>query len=129
MAFNVLVVDDSETIRSIIIKTLKIGKVPISELYQAGNGKEALEILNSNWIDLVLADINMPVMNGIEMVNRMYEDGILKTIPVIVVSTEGSSTRIEQLMGKGVSAYVRKPFTPESIKRIVEEIMGVFDEY
>lgn len=125
MAFNLLVVDDSATMRTVIIKTLNVAEVPINELYQASDGKEALEILKGNWIDLVLADINMPVMNGVEMVDEMTKDDVLKTIPVIIVSTEGSAKNIERLKSKGVRAYVRKPFTPEKLKGVVQEVMGV----
>ena len=124
MSYNILVVDDSRTTRMIISKTLNMAGIPISELYQAENGQEALDILDREWIDLVLADINMPVMDGIEMVNRMSADGLMKTVPVVVVSTEGSKTRIEQMRSKGVRAYIRKPFTPEVVKTIVEDILG-----
>jgi two-component system chemotaxis response regulator CheY len=127
MALNILVVDDSETVRAVIAKTLELAELPVNDLYQASNGKEALEILNEHWIDLVFADINMPVMSGIEMIERMYKDGLLKTIPVIIVSTEGSATRVEQLKSKGVSAYVRKPFTPELIRKVVDDILEVQD--
>ncbi len=127
MALNILIVDDSRTMRAVIAKTLQLADVPVSELYEASNGKEALDILADHWIDLVFADINMPVMNGIEMVDKMCEDGLLKTVPVVIVSTEGSTTRIEQLKAKGVSAYVRKPFTPEMIQKVVDDIVGVRD--
>lgn len=125
MALNILIVDDSETVRSVIIKTMDLAKIPLSNAFQAANGKEALEILAEEWIDLVFADINMPVMGGVEMVEKMSEDGLLKTIPVVIVSTEGSATRIEQLKKKGVSAYIRKPFTPEAIRKVVDDIIGV----
>lgn len=125
MSLNILVVDDSATVRAVIKKTLEIAEVPVSKLYQAENGKEALDILSESWIDLVFADINMPVMTGIEMVERMAADGLLKTIPVVIVSTEGSATRIEQLKAKGVSAYIRKPFTPELLRSVVDDIVGV----
>ncbi len=125
MSLNILVVDDSATVRAVIKKTLEIAKVPVSELYQAENGKVAMEILSENWIDLVFADINMPIMTGIEMVDKMAEDGLLKTVPVVIVSTEGSATRIEQLKAKGVSAYIRKPFTPELLRSVVDDIVGV----
>jgi len=124
MSYNVLVVDDSTTVRDVIRRTLEMAGVPVSTLYQAANGQEALEVLRSNWVDLVFADINMPVMTGIEMVEKMSEDGLLKTVPVVVVSTDGSTSRIEQLKAKGVSAYVRKPFTPEMIRQVVDEVMG-----
>ncbi len=124
MALNVLVVDDSAVVRAVISKTFQLAGIPVGELFQAGNGKEALEILNNNWVDLVFSDINMPVMGGIEMIEKMCEDGLLKTIPVIVVSTEGSTTRIEQLKSKGISAYIRKPFTPELVRKVVDDIIG-----
>lgn len=127
MAYNILVVDDSVTVRAVIAKTLKIAEVPINELYQAANGKEALEILADSWVDLVFADINMPVMTGLEMVDKMSEDGLLDTTPVVIVSTEGSATRIEQLLDKGVSAYIRKPFTPEMLREVVDRVMGGSD--
>ncbi len=125
MALNVLIVDDSETVRSVIIKTLSIAQIPVNTIYQAANGREALTVLEDQWIDIVFADINMPVMGGIEMVEKMSEDGLLKSVPVVIVSTEGSATRIEQLKKKGVSAYIRKPFTPETIRKVVDDIIGV----
>jgi len=127
MALNILIVDDSHTVRAVIAKTLKLTEIPIDQLYQASNGKEALTVLQTNWVDLIFTDINMPEMNGIELIEKMSEDGILKTIPVVVISTDGSITRIEQLKSKGVSAYIRKPFTPELIKSVVQKILGEQD--
>ena len=124
MALNILVVDDSATVRAVIAKTLQIASVKHDKLFEAANGQEALDVLKDNWIDLIFADINMPVMNGIAMIERMSADGVLKSVPVVIVSTEGSATRIEELKAKGVSAYVRKPFTPESIRQVVTEILG-----
>ncbi len=123
MSLNILVVDDSATVRAVIAKTLKVAAVPVGELFQAANGREALDILAENWVDLVLADINMPVMGGVEMVEKMMADGLLQSIPVVVVSTEGSATRIEQLRSKGVRAYLRKPFTPELLKGVIDDIV------
>jgi two-component system, chemotaxis family, chemotaxis protein CheY len=127
MALNILVVDDSETVREVIAKTLGLAQVPVNELHMAANGQEALDILQDNWVDLVFSDINMPVMTGVEMIERMREDDVMRAIPVIVVSTEGSATRIEELRSKGVSAYIRKPFTPESIRKVVDEVLGSSD--
>lgn len=125
MSLNILVVDDSQTVRAVIAKTFKIGEVPVDELYEAANGKEALDILAHHWIDLVFSDINMPIMSGIELLEKMSEGGMLTTIPVVIVSTEGSATRIEQLKAKGITAYIRKPFTPEEVKRIICDITGL----
>ena len=125
MAYNILVVDDSAIVRAVIKKTLTIAGVDVGELFNAANGQEGLDIVAGQWIDLVIADINMPVMGGIEMLEKMSADGLLTTIPVIIVSTEGSATRIEELKKKGVSAYIRKPFTPELIREVVDKVMGV----
>jgi len=125
MAYNILIVEDSATIRAVISKILQMAEVPVGELWEASNGKEALEVLHTKWVDLVFADINMPVMSGLEMIEQMVADGLLATVPVIVVSTEGSSTRIEELSSKGVRAYLRKPFTPEALKQVISEILEV----
>lgn len=124
MALNVLVVDDSSTVRAVIRKTLELAGVEVNELHEAANGQEGLDALKENWVDLVFSDINMPVMGGMEMLERMKSDDVLSAIPVVVVSTEGSATRIEELKAKGVSAYIRKPFTPESLREVVDQIIG-----
>jgi two-component system, chemotaxis family, chemotaxis protein CheY len=67
-------------------------------------------------------------MSGTELVERMHDDGLMETIPVIILSTDGSTTRMEQLMSKGVRAYIRKPFTPEILRRIILEVMEERDE-
>lgn len=128
MGLNILIVDDSETVRAVIAKTLDIAGVDIGELFLAENGREALDLIGENWIDLILSDINMPVMSGIEMIEQMMEDEMMSTIPVIMVSTEGSKTRIEELKAKGVRAYIRKPFTPEGVLAMVNDIVGVTNE-
>ena len=128
MSYNILIVDDSKTIRSVIKKTLDIAGVPVGDLYEAENGKEALDVMNSNWIDLIFADINMPVMTGIEMIKKMSEDNTLDKTPVIIVSTEGSKTRIDELLELGVKAYLRKPINPEELRNIVKEVMGNHNE-
>ena len=128
MSFNILIVDDSKTIRSVIRKTLLIAGVPTGELYEASNGLEGLQLMKDNWIDLCFADINMPVMNGIEMIEKMLEDHMLEKLPVVIVSTEGSKTRIEELFRKGVRAYLRKPITPEIVRNVVKEVLGDYDE-
>ena len=125
---NILVVDDSETVQDVIGKTLRLARIPIDALHRASNGQEALKILREEWIDLVLADINMPVMGGLEMIDKMAEDELLRNIPVIVVSTEGSATRINDLREKGIAGYVRKPFMPEQFQEVLNEVLGVIND-
>ena len=123
MSFNILIVDDSAIIRAAVKKTLALAGIDIGETYEAANGQEALDAIEHNWVDLVLADINMPVMNGVEMVDKMAEKGVIASVPVVIISTERSETRMEQLKAKGVSAYLNKPFTPESIREVVDQVL------
>jgi two-component system chemotaxis response regulator CheY len=128
MAVNVLVVDDSGVMRAMIIKTIRLSGLQVGEIHQAADGQEGLEALNQHWIDLVIADISMPVMNGEEMIDHMLKTPDFKDIPIVVISTEGSRTRIERLQDKG-ARFIHKPFTPEIIRDTVKEFLGdnVFD--
>ncbi len=126
MSLNILIVDDSVTIRTVIAKAIGMSNAPVNEIQFAANGQEALNILGKSFVDLVLVDINMPVMNGVEMIDRMQAQDTLKSIPVVVVSTEGSSTRLEELKSKGVKAFIRKPFTPESIYNVIREATNAY---
>lgn len=128
MALNVLIVDDSDVIRSMIGRTLALAQVPVGNLYGAANGQQALDVLAEEWIDLVLADLNMPVMDGAEMIERMRARPELADVPVIIVSTEGASQRIADLTDRGVSAWVRKPFTPEEIRDVVGRVTGALPD-
>ncbi|MDD4050917.1 MAG: response regulator [candidate division Zixibacteria bacterium] len=128
MGYNILIVDDSKTIRAILSKTMRLTGISISEIFEAGNGQEALECLHGQWIDLVLTDLNMPVMTGIELIEAMVADDLLKNVPVVVISTDGSTTRIEELKAKGVREYIQKPFTPEDVRGIIETLLGVLHE-
>jgi two-component system chemotaxis response regulator CheY len=121
MALNVLIVDDSAVMRAMILKTMRMAGLPLGEVYQAANGQEGLEALDAHWIDLVIADINMPVMNGEEMIQSLRQNPDTAQTPVVVVSTEGSQTRIERLNRMGVK-FVHKPFTPEIIR---DTVMGI----
>ena len=122
MALNVLIVDDSGVMRAMIKKTLRMTDIEFGEIYEAADGQQGLDQLKNQWIDLVLADINMPVMNGEKMITHMKEDLELKDIPVVVISTEGSETRIERLKQKGVR-FIRKPFEPEIISNVINDLI------
>lgn len=127
MALNVLVVDDSVVMRAMLIKALRLCGVPLGEVHQAGNGAEGLKILDQGPIDLALVDINMPVMNGEEMINRVRRNPMTADLPVIVVSTEGSATRIASLEKIGVR-FVHKPFSPEHLRESIIDLTGGYDE-
>jgi two-component system chemotaxis response regulator CheY len=122
--YSVLIVDDSEIIRSVLQRTLNMAKIPLSNVYHAANGREAMDILDNYWIDLVMTDLNMPVMSGFEIIDIMHKRNDLCLIPIVVISTEGSALRIEELKDRGVKGYLRKPFTPESICTTLRQILG-----
>lgn len=124
MSYNILIVDDSSIVRKVLIKTLGLAGIPIGEIYEAENGLVALEILQNNWVDLIFLDINMPVMNGMEFMNHLRESSDFDETPIIVVSTEGSKERKEELFDKNIKAYLRKPITPEELAEKVGEILG-----
>jgi len=124
MAFNVLIVDDSSTMRAVIKKTIKISGFNVGEYCEANDGEEALKVLNQQWVDLVLSDINMPNMDGIQLIREMKKDKILQSIPVVMVTTEGSEKRMQECLSLGAVGYIKKPFLPEDIKRTLNEIMG-----
>jgi two-component system chemotaxis response regulator CheY len=124
MAFNMLVADDSSPMRTVIRKAVTISGFNVGEYYAAANGREALEILRSHWVDLVITDYNMPEMNGLELLTHMKEDELLAVIPVVVVSTEGSVQMIDEFIAKGAAGYIQKPFTPENIREMLNKILG-----
>lgn len=124
MAINILIVDDSTTMRSMVARTLEMTGIPVGTLYQAANGREGLDLLDREWIDVVFVDINMPVMGGMEMIDaiRARPDGA--SLPIIVISTESSQTRIEEVQRKGVR-FVHKPFTPECVREVMHDLTGI----
>jgi two-component system chemotaxis response regulator CheY len=127
MALNVLVVDDSAVMRSMIIKTLRLCGLPLSEMHEASHGEEGLQMLEEHWIDLMVLDINMPVMNGEEMIRCVRQNPDTEELPVLVVSTESSDTRIAVLRHYGAE-FIHKPFTPEDMRATVVDMTGVSDE-
>jgi two-component system chemotaxis response regulator CheY len=125
MAFSLMIVDDSAAMRAFIVRVIELTGLDVGVCMQASNGQEALDLLRVNWIDMVLTDINMPVMNGEEFVRRMEEDEILRTIPILVVSTDGSEHRVRRMMSMGAKGYVKKPFSPEQLLESMEQLLGV----
>lgn len=125
MPLNVLVVDDSDIIRRMILKTIDLSGVPVARAFQANDGREALELMQDEWVDVVIADLNMPVMDGMEMLRAMRDRDDLRNMPVIVVSTEGAATRIASLKELGIATFVRKPFTPEQIRDALRSLDGL----
>lgn len=126
MAINILIVDDSEVMRNMITKTIFQSGINIGEIHQAGDGVEGLKMLQENWIDLLFIDVNMPVMDGMEMLSRVREHPETKDLPILIVSTESNENRIKTFSEKN-AGFVHKPFTPEVLKNKIEEMLGSFE--
>ena len=125
MAFNVLIVDDSTSMRTVIRKTLEMSGFDVGQFFEAANGKEALEILDNDWADVILTDIHMPVMDGAEFLKALHEQAVVSTTPVVIVTTEGREERIEELLNLGARAWIQKPFRPEEIKKTLMQLLGM----
>ncbi|HWF48828.1 MAG TPA: response regulator [Bryobacteraceae bacterium] len=125
MSFRVLIVDDSHAMRAFIRRTLEASGFEAGDYFEASDGIEALDLLDREWVDIILTDINMPRLNGEEFVRRLAANGLTKTLPVIVVSTDATTTRMEHLRELGVRGYLIKPFTPEALRGLVEQALEV----
>jgi two-component system chemotaxis response regulator CheY len=129
MAYNVLIVDDSKSMRKVILKTLRVSGFQLGECLEASNGQEALDVLEGRWIDLILSDVHMPVMDGFGFIRSLKQKDIFKDTPVVFVTTEASEDRLNELMALGASGYIRKPFRPEEIGAFLGGIMGETDGF
>jgi len=118
-------VDDSPAMRGMIRRVISLSGLEVSECFEAGDGIEALDLVAREWVDVVLADINMPRMNGEELVRRLSDMGITTSVPVIIISTDGTSLRRARLMELGAKGYLVKPFAPEMLRDEIERVLGV----
>jgi two-component system chemotaxis response regulator CheY len=123
-ARTVLIVDDSPVLRALIRRALVLAGVEDELIREAGNGQEALEELEREVVDVVLLDLNMPVMDGFTFVDEKTKRAEFDHSKVIVVSTEGNEERLHELREKGISGYLRKPFEPEDLRGIIVEAIG-----
>ncbi len=119
-----LIVDDSSVMRKIIERSLRQAGLGLSQVLEAGNGAEALAAVQQNKVDLILCDINMPVMDGLEFVKQLSTVPSAKSVPVIMITTEGSEGHVVRALSAGARGYIRKPFTPEQVKEHVLPVLG-----
>ncbi|MBI2688643.1 MAG: response regulator [Acidobacteria bacterium] len=122
MGLDVLIVDDSAAIRKILHRVLIQTDIPLGTVLEAGDGVEAIERLKRSKVDLVLSDINMPNMDGIQLLTHIRENPNWKSIPVVMITTEGSQQKVLEAVDLGAAGYVRKPFTADQIK---EKLAGL----
>ena len=122
MPVDVLIVDDSAAIRKILQRVLRQTDIPIGEVIEAGDGVEALKALSNRPVNLILSDINMPNMDGLQLLTELKASEKWKSVPIVMVTTEGGQAKVIEAVQLGAAGYVRKPFTAEQIK---EKLTGL----
>jgi two-component system, chemotaxis family, chemotaxis protein CheY len=120
-----LIVDDSSVMRKIVERSLRQAGVNLTQVLEAGNGAEALAVLEQNQVDLILCDINMPIMDGLEFVKQLAGVSNAKDVPVVMITTEGSESHVVQALSCGARGYIRKPFTADQVKEHVLPVLAV----
>lgn len=129
MSYRVLIVDDSPAMRGFIRRVLDLSGFDVGEVFEAGDGLEALAILDENrdasQIDVILTDINMPRMDGEEFVLHLREDADLDEIPVVVLSADSSEARVARMLAAGARGYLPKPLSPERLRAELDRVLGV----
>ena len=128
MAYRVLIVDDSPAMRAFVRRVIELSGFDMAECFEAGNGCEALDLLAREWVDAILTDINMPGMDGERFLHELAADGMLRSVPAIVISTDGTRKRIDRLLALGARGYITKPFLPEDLRTELERTLGAAHE-
>ncbi len=123
-SIRALIVDDSSVMRKIVERSLRQAGLELKQVFEAGNGAEALAVLQDNCVDLILCDINMPVMDGLEFVKQLSGVANAKGVPVVMITTEGSESHVVQALSSGARGYIRKPFTPEQVKESIVPVLA-----
>ena len=119
---RILIVDDSSMMRAMIKRVVKLTEVPVEEVLEAGDGAEALALLEQHDIQLLLTDINMPVMNGAELLHALADDERWSGLTRVIISTDGSTARREEAAGLDVRCYLEKPFSPEVLRDVLNDV-------
>jgi len=124
LAYRVLIVDDSPAMRAFVRRVIELSGFEMAQCFEASNGREALDMLSTVWVDAILTDINMPGMDGETFLHELAADGMLRSIPAIVISTDSTRNRIDRLLALGARGYITKPFLPEDLRAELERTLG-----
>jgi two-component system chemotaxis response regulator CheY len=125
MAYRVLIVDDSPSMRAFVRRVMDLSGFEVDACLNAGNGVQGLALLEKQAVDIILTDINMPEMNGEDFLRHLEEHDRYRTIPVVVISTDATETRMQRMMQLGARGYISKPFSPEALRGELERVLGV----
>lgn len=121
---SALIVDDSSVMRKIVERALRQAGLAIATVFEASSGVEALDVLRQERVNLILSDINMPNMDGLEFLRQMRAQELASDVPVIMITTEGSEDHVREAIVAGAQGYIRKPFTAEQVKERVLPLVG-----
>jgi two-component system chemotaxis response regulator CheY len=124
MLGTVLVVDDSAMMRKVVLRTLKMAGMEFDTVLEAGDGLEALAVLKENKVQLIMCDINMPNMTGLELLEDLKRTGLAQGAPIVMVTTEASEPQVRQAIIAGARGYIRKPFTVDHIRNSVRPLLA-----
>jgi two-component system, chemotaxis family, chemotaxis protein CheY len=113
---NLLIVDDSTAIRKILLRVLNQTGLPLGQVLEAGDGKQALDLIQDHKVSLILSDINMPNMDGLELLRALRGSEKWHDVPVVMITTEGGQARVEEAIALGATSYVRKPFSADLLR-------------
>jgi two-component system chemotaxis response regulator CheY len=119
----ILVVDDSLVMRKVILRALKMADIEFDLALEAQDGFEALACLRANKVGLILCDINMPGMSGIELLRRIKQEGLAVGAPIVIVTTQGSEPQVLEAIANGASGYIRKPFTNKQMEDNMKSLL------
>lgn len=121
MKKTVLTVDDSRTMREMVSFTLKSAGY---EVIEAADGQQALGVANTNRVDLVIADLNMPVMDGLTLIRRLRALPAYRTIPILMLTTESDDRKKQEGRSAGATGWIVKPFNPDKLISVVQKVCG-----
>lgn len=119
-----LIVDDSAVMRKIVARSLCQAGLDSLIVLEAGNGNEGLEVLKAKSVDLILSDINMPSMDGLEFLRQIQARNLAPGVPVVMITTESSEEHVKEAIQAGARGYIRKPFTAEQVKQRVLPLLN-----
>jgi two-component system, chemotaxis family, chemotaxis protein CheY len=111
-----LIVDDSSVMRKIVERALRQSGLSLAKVFEAASGVEALELLRSEQVHLIVSDINMPKMDGLEFLRQLRAQNLAPSVPVVMITTESSEEHVREAIAAGARGYIRKPFTAEQVK-------------
>ncbi|TRO83061.1 response regulator [Desulfuromonas acetexigens] len=123
MGKKVLIIDDSSTMRKIVTRSLRQAGLDFDTILEAGDGQEALQVLGKESVDIILSDINMPNMDGIEFLRQKSANAAIKSIPVVMITTEAGADILAEAKSLGAKGSIKKPFTPEQVSEVLGGLM------